>query len=49
MSATGRKRLSEGKRIAVIGGPNGSLSDLGLFRDLERVVNLDPEVADSAL
>lgn len=53
MSGTGRKRLSEGRRIAVIDepyyGPNGSFSDLGLFRDLQRVIHLDPQVADRAL
>jgi hypothetical protein len=52
MSAPGRKRLSDGRRIAVIdriGSPGDSLSDLGLFRDLERVLDLDAEVTGSAL
>ncbi len=49
-TASGRKRLSEGRRIAVVGltycRPEGLLSDLGLFCNLECIVDLDAEVTD---
>ena len=49
MTAPGRKRLSEGRRIAVIGwwpigGLKGSLSERSLFRDLEGVVDFDSQI-----
>lgn len=47
-SPSGRKRLSEGRRIAVIGEQTAELLDLPLFHDLQRVVDLDPEVTNSA-
>jgi hypothetical protein len=52
-SASGRKRLSEGRRIAVMVElyyrRNGRLLGLGLFCYLQRVIDFDSEIPHRAL